>query len=71
MIKMEIRALTIAFAKNKTKKKQKRNEEKDLLMEFNQLQQEIRSNFGEDTKIKMDRLKKKLAKIVAKKCKVR
>ena len=68
---MEIRALTIAFAKNKTKKKQKRNEEKDLLMEFNQLQQEIRSNFGEDTKIKMDRLKKKLAKIVAKKCKVR
>ena len=36
-------------------------------MAFNQLQQEIRSNFSEDSKIKMDRVKKKLAKIVAKK----
>ena len=36
-------------------------------MAFNQLQQEIRSNFSEDTKIQIDRVKKKLAKIVAKK----
>ena len=37
MIKMEIRAATIIFAKNKAK--QKRNEEKDLLMRLNQLQE--------------------------------
>ena len=62
---MEIRASTIIFAKNKAK--QKRNEEKDLLMRFNQLQEKLRSNFSEETKVEMDRVKQKLAKIVSKK----
>ena len=53
---MEIRASTIIFAKNKAKKK--RNEEKDFLTRFNQLQEQIRSNFSEATKVKMDRVKK-------------
>ena len=39
MIKMEIRASTIIFAKNKAK--QKRNEEKDLLLRLNQLQEKF------------------------------
>ena len=52
MIKMEIRASTIIFAKNKAK--QKRNEEKDLLMRLNQLQEKLRSNFSEITKVEMD-----------------
>ena len=55
MIKMEIRASTITFAK--TKAKQKRNEEKDLLMR--QLQEKLRSNVSEATKVEMDRVKKK------------
>ena len=63
MIKMEIRATTIIFAKNKAK--QKRNEEKDLLIRLNQLQEKIRSKFCEATKIVMDRVKKELAKIVS------
>ena len=57
MIKMEIRASTIIFAKNKAK--QKRREEKDLLMRLNQLQEKLRSNFREATKVEMDRVKKK------------
>ena len=65
MIKMEIRASTIIFAKNKAK--QKRNEEKDLLMRLNQLQEKLRSNFSEVTKVEMDQVKKELAKIVNKK----
>ena len=55
MIKMEITASTITFAK--TKAKQKRNEEKDLLMR--QLQEKLRSNVSEATKVEMDRVKKK------------
>ena len=65
MIKMEIRASTIIFAKRKAK--QKRDEENDLLIEFTRLQEKIRSNFSEATKIEMDRVKKKLAKVVANK----
>ena len=65
MIKMEIRASTIIFAKNKAK--QKRNKEKDLLMRLNRLQEKLRSNFSEATKLEMDRVKKELAKIVNKK----
>ena len=60
---MEIRAPTIIFAKNKAK--QKRNEEKDLVMRFNQLQEKIRSKFSEATKVEMDRVKKELAKIAS------
>ena len=63
MVKMEIRALTIIFAKRKAK--QKRNEEKELLIKFNRLQETIRLNFSEATKTEMDRVKKKLAKISA------
>ena len=37
MVKMEIRASTIIFAKRKAK--QKRNEEKELLIKFNRLQE--------------------------------
>ena len=62
---MEIRASTIIFAKNKAK--QKRNEEKDLLMRLNQLQEKLRSNFSEEMKVEMDRVKQKLAKIISKK----
>ena len=63
MVKMEIRASTIIFAKRKAK--QKRNEEKELLIKFNRLQETIRLNFSEATKSEMDRVKKKLAKISA------
>ena len=62
---MEIRASTIVFAKNKAK--QKRNEEKDLILRLDQLQEKLRSNFSEETKLEMDRVKKELAKIVSKK----
>ena len=60
MIKMEIRASTIIFGKNKAK--QKRDEEKDLLMRLNQLQEKLRSNVSEATKVEMDRVKKKTSK---------
>ena len=65
LIKMEIRASTIIFAKNKAK--QKRNEQKLLLMKLSQSQETIRSNFSEETKVEMDRVKKEQAKIVCKK----
>ena len=58
MIKMEIRASTIIFAKNKAK--QRRNEEKDLLLRLSQLQEKLRSNFSEETKVEMDRVKREL-----------
>ena len=60
MIKMEIRASTIIFAKNKAK--QRRNEEKDLLLRLNLLQEKLRSNFSEETKVEMDRVKKRTSK---------
>ena len=60
MIKMEIRAPTIIYARKKAK--EKRNEEQDLLMRLNQLQ-----DFYEATKVEMDRVKTDLAKIVNKK----
>ena len=63
MIKMEIRASTVIFAKNKAK--QKWNEEKVLLMRL-QLQKKLRSNFSKATKVEMDQVNK-LAKIVCKK----
>ena len=60
MIKMEIRASTIIFAKNNAK--QKRNEEKDLLLRLDKLQEKIRSNFSVETKVEMDRVKKRTSK---------
>ena len=65
MIKMEIRAATILFSKRKAR--QKRDAEKKLLEKFNRLQDQIRANFNEVTKAEIDRVKNKLAKIVAKK----
>ena len=53
---MEIRTLTITFAKYKAK--QKRNEEKDLLRRLNQLQEKLRSNVSEAAKVEMERVKK-------------
>ena len=61
MIKVEIRASTIIFAKNNAK--QKRNEEKVLLMRLNQLQEKLRSNLSEAAKVEMGQVKKELAKI--------
>ena len=63
MIKMEIRATSIIFAKSKARKK--RNEEKELLLRFNSLQEQLRLNFNETTKAEMDRVKIKLARITA------
>ena len=63
IIKMEIRATTIIFAKRKAR--QKRDEEKELLMRFNSLQERLRHNFDESIKAEMDRVKNKLAKIIA------
>ena len=63
MVKMEIRATTIVFAKRKAK--QKRDEEKELLQQFSKLQEQLRSNFSDTTKAEMDRVKSKLKKIVA------
>ena len=65
MIIIEIRASTIIFAKNKAK--EKRNNEKDLLMRLNQLREKLWSKVSEATKVEMDRVKKELAKIVFKK----
>ena len=60
---MEIRATTIIFAKRKAR--QKRDEEKKLLMRFNSLQECLCHNFDESIKAEMDRVKNKLAKIIA------
>ena len=63
MIKMEIRATTVIFAKRKAR--QERNEEKELLLRFNSLQEQLRLNFNESTKAEMERVKTKLARITA------
>ena len=65
MIKMEIRAATILFSKRKAK--ENRNEERNLLEKFNCLQEQIRSTFDEAKKAEIDRVKSKLAKVIAKK----
>ena len=51
LIKMEIRASTIIFAERKAK--QSRNEEKELLAMFMRLQETLRTNFNETTKIEI------------------
>ena len=63
MIKMERRAATILFSKRKAK--ENRDEERKLLEKFNRLQEQIRS-FNEAKKAEIDRVKSKLAKVVAK-----
>ena len=63
MIKVEIRATTIVFAKRKAK--QKCDEEKYLLQQFSNLQEQPRSNFKDTTKAEMNRVKNKFKKITA------
>lgn len=65
MIEMEIRATTIILAKRKAR--QKRNEEKKLLQQFSDLQEQLRSKFDNTIKTKIERVKNKLAKITASK----
>ena len=65
MIKMEIRAAIILFSKRKAK--ENRDEERKLLEKFNRLQEQIRSSFNAAAKAEIDRVKSKLAKVVAKK----
>ena len=60
---MEIGTTTIIFAKRKAR--QKRDEEKELLMRFNSLQERLRHNFDESIKAEMDRAKNKFANIIA------
>ena len=55
MIKMEIRATSIIFAKRKARQRQ--NEEKLLLEKFNYLQQQLYTNFNQNTKSDMERVK--------------
>ena len=59
------RAATILFSKRKAK--ENRNEERNLLEKFNCLQEQIRSTFDEAKKAEIDRVKSKLAKVIAKK----
>ena len=65
MIKMEIRSITISFAKRKAK--QKRVEERELSQRFTNLQEQLRQNFDNNVKTEMDRVKSKLKKIIANK----
>ena len=65
MVKMEIRAMSIIFAKRKAR--QRRDEEKKLLQQFSDLQEQLRSNFSDAIKVEIDRVKSKLAKITASK----
>lgn len=52
---MEIRASTISFAKQKAK--QKRDEEKELLQNFNNPQEQLWSSFNDTIKMEMDHVK--------------
>ena len=63
MIKIEIRATTIFFTRRKAK--QKRDEEKELLQQFSNLQEQLRSNLKDSIKTEMDRVKNKLKKVTA------
>ena len=62
MIKMEIRAFTIAFAKKKAKRK--RDEESVLLSEMIKLQTKLQTSYSDSLKAKLERIKLKLSKIV-------
>ena len=51
--------------------KENRDEERKLLEKFNRLQEQIRSSFNEAKKAEIDRVKSKLAKVVAKRTQLR
>ena len=61
MIKMEIRAFTIAFSK--TTAKQKRDEESILLPEIMKLQTKLQTSYSDSLKTELERIKFKLSKI--------
>ena len=62
MIKMEIRAFTIAFSKMKAKRK--REEESTLLSEMMRLQTQLQASYSDSLKSELERIKSKLSKIV-------
>ena len=62
MIKMEIHAFTIAFAKKKAKRK--RDEESVLLSEMIKLQTKLQTSYSDSLKAELERIKLKLSKIV-------
>ena len=62
MIKMEIRAITIAFSKKKAKRK--RDEESILLSEMKKLQTKFRTSYSDSLKAELEIIKFKLPKIV-------
>ena len=61
MIKMEIRAFTIAFSKKKAKRK--RDEESILLSEMMRLQIILQASYSDSLKTELERIKFKLSKI--------
>ena len=61
MIKMEIRAFTIAFTKKKAK--QNRDEESALLSEMIKLQTKLQTSYTDSLKAELERIKFKLSKI--------
>lgn len=61
MIKMEIRAFTIAFSKKKAK--QKRDEESILLSEMMKVQTKLQTSYSDSLKTELERIKFKLSKI--------
>ena len=61
MIKMEIRAFTIAFSKKKAKRK--RDEESILLSEMMRLQIKLQASYSDSLKTELERIKFKLSKI--------
>ena len=61
MIKMEIRAFTIAFSKKKAKRK--RDEESILLSEMMRLQTNLQASYSDSLKTELERIKSKLSKI--------
>ena len=62
MIKMEIRAFTIAFSKNKAKRN--RDEESTLLSEMMRLQIQLQASYSDSLKSDLERTKSKPYKIV-------
>ena len=58
---MEIRAFTIAFSKNKAKRK--RDEESTILSEMMRLQTKLQTSYGDSPKTELERIKSKLSKI--------
>lgn len=62
---MEIRDTTITCAKRKVRGKRDEKRVYLLLARFDQLQEQLRTNYDETIKYEMERVKSKLAKIVS------